>query len=211
MVDFKLDSLRALQEALWRLHTEFNVPNVVISSIPITQARLSWIPEQFRLRNALEETPGVIYSEDALICICSSYQGTTSTVYATTVPQIRGYFAGVGDLFSALILGHFQPAKLGEEEDKTPLSIATSHALRTIHAILIKTSRAASLAFDSPKDIYTDDELDAKDPERRPRRMKARELRIVGSTNLILSCGKDAAHPIEDLVAWVDFWKDFKK
>lgn len=119
------------------------------------------------------------------------------------IPQIRGYFSGVGDLFSALVIGHYHP------EENEPLARAVCNAVRTTHAVLRKTAIASACVPGASRDGYTDEELDANDPSRRPRRMKARELRLIGSTDIILTAGKselDGMDGFEEMKPWNDFW-----
>lgn len=214
MVDFKLDSFDALKRALLKLHQTYGVPHVVISSIPISPDKAKWLPERFVVaQERLDE--GIIYAAENLLCISSSWESATltSVVHATTIPQVQGFFSGVGDLFSAVILGHYDPENVGAEDQlATPLSYAVTCAVRTTHAILRETARASALVPGAKLDGYTDEELDLKDENRRPRRMKARELRIIGpsSVDAIRSAGVEGAgagFALEPLRPWKDFWK----
>jgi pyridoxine kinase len=122
-------------------------------------------------------------------------------VHAAAVPQLAGYYSGVGDLFSAMVLAHFEPSSSADLPSSTPLSRAASAALRITHAILRRTALHTSRQPNAEVDNYTDDELDSRDEGRRARRTKARELRLVQSADLILSGGKitrDAEEADED-------------
>lgn len=79
--------------------------------------------------------------------------------YAFALPQIEGYFSGVGDLFSALLLGFYkegpytvstetvaqmghEPGVISDEENAarlTPFAAAVSKALMGVQLILLKT------------------------------------------------------------------------
>ena len=127
------------------------------------------------------------------------------------IPQIKGFFSGVGDLFSALVLGHYSPTNDAAHDVTTdPLSRAVCNAIRTTHCILRKTAIASRRAPNALLDGDTDEELDQKDPERRPRRMKTRELRLVGSIDVILSAGKqgelEELEGFDEMEPWEDFW-----
>jgi pyridoxine kinase len=191
------------------LHTRYKVPHVVISSIPITKERATWLPDRLA-RIKRPDTEGIAWAEEPLLCVASSADRdstSTSKVYAMGIPQIKGYFSGVGDLFSALVLGHYSPSEVTQDATTTtPLSHAVCNAVRTTHAILRKTAIASAQV---PGANHTDDELDKADPNRRARRMKARELRIVGSIDIILSAGKSelgAVDGFDEMQLWEEFW-----
>jgi pyridoxine kinase len=212
LVDFKLDSQDAFRRALSKLHAQYGVPHVVISSIPVSTEKAAWLPARFAASTGYS-SPGVTYASENLLCIASSYGESThnSTVHTAIIPQIRGYFSGVGDLFSALILGSFDKDHEARARDRnsTALPSAVTHAIRTTHAILRKTAKASALVPGSTEDGYTDEELDARDENRRARRMKARELRIIGSADIILSAGQksiEGSHAVGEMEPWNDFW-----
>lgn len=140
-----------------------------------------------------------IYSGKTLLCLCSSRTTADradepSIVYATTMPHIKGYFSGVGDMFSALVLAHF-------DEDMTDLALrdATSCALSTTHTILAATRVASTAPGHEVNE--TDDEADAADSKRRVRRMQRRELRVVENQTAIRNGGATW-----DMPRWKGFW-----
>ncbi|KZV88212.1 Ribokinase-like protein [Exidia glandulosa HHB12029] len=180
-----LTSADNLREALDKLHTGFGVPHVVVSSIPLSAA----------LRASVPFPPGTFSADDdLLLCVCSSRrgegkEGASSDVYAFGIAQIPGYFSGVGDLFSALVLAHF--------DGDGSLGKATGLAVGTVHRILRDTAaHSAEGATES-----TDSELDAADVERRVRRMRRRELRVIQNAGVIASC----TEAVEG-VLWAGFW-----
>jgi pyridoxine kinase len=140
--------------------------------------------------------------EDVLVCFASSVSasGELST-WAFALPTVNGYFSGVGDLFSAMVLAYFRPdSKLA----MPPFPHAVSKALLTVQQILLRThlyslsqANASGMAtprpHHAPSDsvIPTDAELDAvapihpRDPKRKAKRMRIRELRIVQERSLI--------------------------
>ncbi|RDB18475.1 putative pyridoxal kinase BUD16 [Hypsizygus marmoreus] len=111
LTQIQLKDLPSLQQALKVLHEQYRVPNVVITSIPLQQWLYDVLP------------PGIQppADEEHLLCITSASPSSSSsssasapssdisTVHALSVPLIQGYFSGVGDLFSALLLAHFDP------------------------------------------------------------------------------------------------------
>jgi pyridoxine kinase len=143
-----------------------------------------------------------------LICISSSatvHMSSPSVVHAQLVPVIPGYYSGVGDLFSALLLGHYHADSNTTHFDdtETPLSVATSLALMKTHTILSETYKHTR-TFPEEERHSTDDEMDALDPLRRTRRMRGRELRLVQNQDLIKANKLDADS--KRLVPWVGFW-----
>jgi len=124
------------------------------------------------------------------------HEAAISKVYAITIPRIKGYFSGVGDLFSALVLGHFEPSSGSDA-----LCRATSAALSTTQSILLATQEHWQTLPEEERPV-TDDERDEEDAERRVIRMRSRELRIVQGLDVIRSPPQG-----RDLVRWDNFWK----
>lgn len=241
LTEISIKDIASLQHALQILHTKYHVPNVVISSIPLKSWLLAALPSSISPPISDEES-------DYLFCISSSttpsdvtMNGTpgtyinglndnaspkypyTSTVHAACVPLIPGYFSGVGDLFSALLLAHFHPdytssstsTELTRQRSQspqpspkhrnstTPLSYAASLALTKTHAILSKTyDHALSLPEDERQP--SDDELDTKNPMRRIKRMRGRELALVQGQDIIRGIGLNAEN-----VRWMEVWHAF--
>ncbi|KAF8634617.1 hypothetical protein AX15_000822 [Amanita polypyramis BW_CC] len=210
LVDFP-----SLQRALRILHTEYKVPNVVVSSIPLHPWLLEVLPS-----NARPIEP----SDPHLLCISS--EATTndssdriSKISARSVPHIRGYFSGVGDLFSALVLGHYHPPVTNGDTainlngftnghakhaglHNSPLTAAVTLALSVTHAVLLFTHER-TLSLPDAERHPTDDERDAAEPLRQVRRMRGRELALIQARHIIVN--NDAA-PRYELVPWADFW-----
>ncbi|KAG1735946.1 Ribokinase-like protein [Suillus paluster] len=198
-----LRSLSALQNALSILHKR--VPHVVISSIPL-QPWLSLV-----LPKTIQPPASIDDQQDYLLCISSSRTlGTTthSTVHARLVPLIPGYFSGVGDLFSALTLGHFNPSSTPSDSKlhlatQTPLSFAVAAALHKTYSILEFTN-AFAVRLPAEDRTATDDELDAAEPVRKLRRMRGRELRLVQGQHILREEWREGQG--KDLQFWDGFW-----
>ncbi|KIK04610.1 hypothetical protein K443DRAFT_92818 [Laccaria amethystina LaAM-08-1] len=109
LTDTQLKDLPSLHTALRILHEQYHVPHVVISSIPLKPWLLAALPEH------IKPDADSLDSNEYLLCISSSSSHSSkdrlrpSIVHAQCVPLIPGYFSGVGDLFSALLLAHFHP------------------------------------------------------------------------------------------------------
>jgi pyridoxine kinase len=175
----KIQDFASLRKVISIFHEEYRVPNVVISSIPLKQWLLDALPQQIRPSGDVD----ILTPTDYLLCVCSlSTIHTTfkSVVHARVVPLIPGYYSGVGDLFSALLLGHYHtdfPSHLHQSE--TPLSHATSQALAKTHDILNRTYEYSKSLPEEERQA-TDDEKDAT--EKRP------EVQSQGFEKHMLSC-----------------------
>jgi pyridoxine kinase len=208
LTDIELKDITSLRHALTILHEQYHVPNVVISSIPLKQWLIDELPEAMRPLELISE------DDDYLLCLCSSIVNVgenkgLSAVHAQFVPLIPGYFVGVGDLFSALLLGHFQSEELlpppeGEDPKQTPLSYATSMALTKTHGLL-KATYQYTLTLPEDERQPTDDEKDAAEPVRKLKRMRGRELRLVQPE------GQDIIRGVGSIDTrrtspWLNFW-----
>lgn len=99
------------------LHSSpYSVPNVAISSIPLARSvveslNLGAAPPEYT--SLLDDAKGIELSrnhkEDPTVLLCFASTKTADDemplTYAFALPLIEGYFSGVGDLFSALVLG----------------------------------------------------------------------------------------------------------
>lgn len=110
-----------LHSALDKLHAV--VPHIAVSSISLPLPNDLVLPPP-----PASYTP--VSTTGMLLCIASS-RGSQRTIFG--LPAIDGYFSGVGDLFSALVLAHFS----GEAESY--FAKAVSRALHTVQMILTQT------------------------------------------------------------------------
>jgi len=185
LTDIRIADAMALRDAIRKLHEEYQAPNVVVSSIPMKPWLAAFLPDEVPKGQPTD-----------LLCISSSKSDPekSSVVHARRVPLISGYFSGVGDLFSALVLAHFDP------DGKSPLSDAVGTALMKTHAI-VQLTDAYTQSLDEADRTSTDDELDEKDPMRLVRRMRGRELRLIQGQDIIR--GEGLRH---EMKAWEAFW-----
>ncbi|KAG2011990.1 bud site selection protein 16, variant 2 [Coprinopsis cinerea AmutBmut pab1-1] len=203
LTEVKLKDFASVQRALAILHKRYHVPDVVISSIPATH----WLWES--LPSAIKPPS----DSGFLLCLSSSVPDThspsdsnsLSVVHAQVVPLIPGYFSGVGDLFAALLLGHFNPIETPKCPESTALSIAASAALAKTHALLEITHEQA-MKLPSEERLPSDDELDRVDPLRRTRRMRGRELALIQGQDIIRGKEVDKARVLK---LWDGFWDSF--
>ncbi|KAJ2911951.1 hypothetical protein MD484_g8465, partial [Candolleomyces efflorescens] len=199
----QLNDFASLRKALSILHLQYHVPNAVISSIPLKQWLVDALPPSIRPPHG-----------DHLLCITSSVtdaplsadsSSAPSLVHAQWVPTIPGYFSGVGDLFSALLLAHFHP-HTSETPPQTPgvtaLSEAASQALAKTHTLL-QVTHEQSMRLPVEERQPSDDELDGADPLRKTRRMRGRELALIQGQNIIRGADLDDTLPLKQ---WGTFW-----
>ncbi|KAH0583110.1 Pyridoxal kinase [Termitomyces sp. J132] len=199
LTDTKLEDLPSLRKAISILHEKYHVPNIVISSIPLTPWLSSALPSK------IEHTTDT----DKLLCITSSFSPDSDQgrpiVYAQSVPLIPGYFSGVGDLFSALLLAHFPHPTISNTDFSSPettsIARAAAYALATTHHILCLTHAHATTLPEHER-LSTDDEADVVEPLRKTRRMRGRELRVIQGQAAIRGVGVD----VKPLVLWDRFW-----
>ncbi|KLO09547.1 bud site selection protein 16 [Schizopora paradoxa] len=205
LTEVRLTNVDALRRALAILHEQYRVPHVVVSSMPLVPPVEAGLPAILRSPKSSED----------LICISSSFipdhskranPPELSSVFVLRFPCLPGYFSGVGDLFSALVLAHYRPSlptlPQSAPPTQTPLSIATSHALSKTFSILEFTS-AQLLSLPEEERTLTDDEADGADPERKVKRMRGRELKLIQGQDILRG-----ERPIETrwMAAWEDFW-----
>jgi pyridoxine kinase len=205
LTDIELKDIISLRQSLTRLHDKYKVPNVVISSIPLTRWLIDKLPEATR--------PPTLTSEDTgyLLCLCSStvdLEGGDkgpSVIHAQCVPLLPGYFSGVGDLFSALLLGHFQSDALPPgNPSQTLLSYATSMALTKTHGVL-KSTYEYTLTLPEDERQPSDDDKDVAEPIRKLKRMRGRELRLVQPEGQSIIRGVGSVDTYR-MNPWLDFW-----
>ncbi|KAI0765649.1 Ribokinase-like protein [Trametes elegans] len=198
LTETKMVDQASLRQALRKLHDTYCVPHVVISSIPLKHWLGALLPPRVR-------PPADAADGDFLACIASSrLDGAgTSAVYANSFPCLPGYFSGVGDLFSALVLAHFEHAAQGNGEGaEPPLARAAALAVSKTHAMLTLTHEAA-LTLPEDERQATDEELDAREPMRKIRRMRGRELRLIQGQDIIRGTQTIEYRQLEP---WTDFW-----
>ena len=229
LTDTKLGDVESLRRALKILHDQYHVPNVVITSIPLNPWLASALPTWIRPISpniscgsssssspSRSSSPFSVMSGDTatdsyLLCISStidpaSHTSTSfSTVHAQVVPLIPGYFSGVGDLFSALLLAHFQPTPTPTPPSSisTPLSHACSLALSKTHRLLLLT-QSNTLSLPEEERLPSDDEQDREAPLRKTRRMRGRELALIKGQEIIRG---EAEGVRRDMIPWDGFWE----
>ncbi|TIA92518.1 hypothetical protein E3P99_00585 [Wallemia hederae] len=154
LTDIKLITKEDVQHALHILHTQYGVRNVVITSIG--------------------------FGEDGcLSTIMSAHEHDTHT-RQLQYPLIEGYYSGVGDIFSALLVANYEAATVDMKNcsEIDILTHATEKTVASIQAVLSNTRQYAAKILPADIDVDIDKDTDNK---RRIERQRARELRLIQS------------------------------
>jgi pyridoxine kinase len=152
LADIKIDSISSLHTAIQRLH-EKGTKNVIITSINI-------------------KLDGI--SKDDMIQVGST---RGSQPWFIAFPEFKGYYVGVGDLFSALLLGRYDEQQSGSSVN-TPLACAAEKAIAGVQGVLHNTAAAIEATPPIPANVHDE-------AQHRVEVMRRRELRIVQSRQAI--------------------------
>lgn len=167
LTDVCITSLQAVKQALSTFHTRYHLPHPVISSCTLPAADL------------LRLDPSAKGAH--LICAGSSLAGPA---WAIAFPSFDEHFEGVGDVFSSLILAHFD---LEADLDGAPSALARAAeiGIASLQSVIIRTRRAAMASVDGdPSSLRrVEDETQARKVDR----LRQLELRLVQSRDDLLS------------------------
>jgi pyridoxine kinase len=154
LAEIKIDSISALYTALQRLHQR-GTKHVIITSVNL-------------------EIESISSNNDVMIQVGSTQD---SKPWYISFPEFQGYFVGVGDLFSALLLGRYDETRKGSTVD-TPLACAAERAIAGVQEVLHNTAAA----IDATPSVADDIKDEA---QRRVEVMRRRELRLIQSRKAI--------------------------
>ena len=99
-------------------------------------------------------------------------------------------------------MAHFDPSGDSLQPKESPVSAAASQALTKTHGILSLTHEHA-LTLPEEDRLPTDEELDVKEPMRKIRRMRGRELRLIQGQDIIRGTKKIEERKMQP---WKGFW-----
>ncbi|KAK0534114.1 putative pyridoxal kinase, partial [Tilletia horrida] len=208
LAEQEITSLDTLYSVLWTLHVQRGSPNIVITSVDLSDEDLDHIGAKPKLTSD---------GTTLMTLIGSSYEPSSSPATTSTsprhllrpwfiqFPEVPGYFSGVGDTFSALLIGRFDPAVSTRSDSSaapTQVALAAELAIASLQSVLSRTKESIALAAPSmPDDVALlslakaalpegeswPSEDDAAEVEkllaaqRRVEEMRPRELKIVQS------------------------------
>ncbi|KAF8453498.1 Ribokinase-like protein [Terfezia claveryi] len=175
----KIDSLSSLSLAIDTLHSLYQIPHIVITSVTFS--------------------PDFSTDAEEMLCAGSSIISTgASRIFFLPVPIIPGIFVGTGDMFSALTLARFrEQAELAGlldteswlsddsvEAVELPLARALEQVLGSMHRVLERTRVVRDRKLEAMV-LGEDKKMD------NVRRMKASELQLVKGQSDLLQPGDD--------------------
>lgn len=167
LTDIRITSLESLQQALSTFHNRYNLPHAIISSCMLPHADIRRLD------------PSAIGTQ--LVCAGSSTDGPA---WAISFPAFDEHFEGVGDVFSALVLAHFDlEADLGGAP--SPLARAAELAIASLQSIITRTRNHALGSFTGDAAVLRGQE--GEPSEKRVDRLRRLELRLVQSRDDLLS------------------------
>ncbi|ANB14913.1 putative pyridoxal kinase BUD17 [Sugiyamaella lignohabitans] len=165
LTGIKITSVETAKQAMQVLHTEYNVPNVVLSSV------------------TLPDSDSTLYAFGST----KKSDGTARAFYFG-FPVLKGYFTGTGDLFAALTLDRFhkyaghgddgkqrRPAPDSVPADQLPLFLAVKDVLGMMHSVLERTLHFSKSLGGTLVGVIGDAES-----------MKSLELQVVQCKDIIL-------------------------
>ncbi|MCJ1486146.1 putative pyridoxal kinase [Schaereria dolodes] len=169
--DVKITSLTTIFEAVTKLHKQYQLPHIVITSIHFAES-----PTTLSVVGSTRRSDG------------------TSRLFKIDIPSIDCYFSGTGDMFAALTVARLRQAVSranlnrirswispdNVEAVDLPLATAVEKVLASMHAILQKTKTARDEALEGMRGPLGTLEKE-RDSEKRMhlRKTKAAEVRLV--------------------------------
>ena len=193
LAGLEITSLATLKEALVKLHDEYQVPHVLITSLDLGA-------EDLKAIGAAAQMPD---GKPAMLLVGSTWDRSSKQLqpWFLQFPSLGEYFSGVGDLFSALTVARFteqaddlpEPAREAyagygtqvEGECTLPIARAVTLAVASLQQVLIRTARAME-AFGEQEGIDPLQPSHLASEEDRVKIMRMRELRIIQSANDLL-------------------------
>jgi pyridoxine kinase len=201
--EVKIHDLTSISEAITKLHQEYNVPHVIITSVRLSSDGSTATPSQ----------------DSAQPVATLSVVGSTATtdfkprLFQITVPAFPIMFSGTGDMFAALVVARLrqtvdQAGVLDQAQWRSPdevaasdlpLARATEKALASMNAVLENTAAhyaavAASLESDPLMALPEDSPEEAiatNNMQRHLRLTHAAEVRVVQNTEAL----RNPPHP----------------
>jgi pyridoxine kinase len=200
--DTKITTTSTLAEAIQKLHSQFRLPHIFVTSTHL-----------------VNENSGVSDEEKTISVVGSTARSDGSPrLFRIDVPYYPVYFTGTGDMFAALLVARFREAASqagllsrpswtspdNVSPSELPLAKATEKVVASMQAILQKTYAA----FEAEKKVIEDGEgrsghgEDEEGPDDRKRLLmtKAVELRVVRNIKDLIEpadVGKYSAKEVE--------------
>jgi len=185
----KIRDLKSMGAAIERLHAEYGLPHILITSIRLPASQ-SATPSSLEQDLSGAATLSVVGSS------CTS--GGKPRIFSITVPALPIFFSGTGDMFAALMVGRLQQEAgaaglLGIESwqspdgvvaEELPLAKAAEKVLASMNVVLKDTAaryeRQVELLMEEESKGGDDERTEEeKETARHLRLTKAAEVRVV--------------------------------
>ncbi|PYI00971.1 Ribokinase-like protein [Aspergillus sclerotiicarbonarius CBS 121057] len=175
----KITSLATLADAISAIHSTYNVPHVIITSVQIASLSDSPLPNTLTVIGSTTRSDG------------------SPRLFRVDVPALDCYFSGTGDMFAALTVARFREAVFNADPTlrttkswvspddvpatELPLAKSTVKVLASMHSVLEKTLEARDAELraiipDESEKLLSEAEQQKK---KHLRESKAAEVRVV--------------------------------
>lgn len=185
LTDVRILDAASLKLALRTFHERYRIPNVIISAVSLPHDELTSLGFTLPMT-----TPSDSSSTSGRMLVCSGStivsqpdQPLQTVSFGIAFPELAEHYEGVGDVFSALVLGRF-PEGSQSNHSISPLAHVAELAISSLQGILIKTRKnALNLAKHYPDAIVP---REGESAEERVKRLRMVELKLVQSQQEIL-------------------------
>lgn len=180
LTDVKVLDAASLKLALRTFHERYQIPNVIISAVSLPSDELVKLGFQDA---ASASTRMLVCSGSTIVSRPGEPLRTVS--FGIAFPELAEHYEGVGDVFSALVLGRFpDPFAPSSSHPISPLAETAELAIASLQGVLARTrAHALTLAKGNPDAIIP---REGESAEERVRRLRMVELKLVQSQRELL-------------------------
>lgn len=185
LTDVKVLDAASLRLALRTFHERYRIPNVLISAVSLPSDELV----KLGMYNAASSPTRMLVCCGSTI-LSGPDEPLRTISFGIAFPELAEHYEGVGDVFSALVLGRFadpvNPSAEHLSHSISPLAHTAELAIGSLQGVLAKTrAHALSLARGNPDTIVP---REGESAEERVRRLRMVELKLV-------QCQKELLQP----------------
>ncbi|KAM0790786.1 hypothetical protein ACM66B_004634 [Microbotryomycetes sp. NB124-2] len=180
LTDVRILDAASLRLALRTFHERYRIPNVIISAVSLPRDELANLGFDLSKLQADSSARMLVCSGSTIVSDPGSELQTVS--FGIAFPELAEHYEGVGDVFSALVLGRFPDAS--PSHPVSPLAHVAELAIASLQGILARTrAHAIALAKHYPDAIVPHE---GESAEERVKRLRMVELKLVQSQKEIL-------------------------
>ncbi|KAM0754287.1 Bud site selection protein 16 [Meredithblackwellia eburnea MCA 4105] len=184
LTSVKLLSSSSLLLALRTFHELYNIPHVIISAVSLPRTslvELGLLPSSPTSTSPDEKY--LLCAGSSLISPATPTSPMVTKPFGILFPELLEHYEGVGDVFSSLTLGRFDPSLPLEPDEISPLARTAELGIASLQGILRRTrENALSLARGREEAMVP---REGEGAEERVRRLRMVELRLVQSIDEI--------------------------